>query len=45
MLNSKQMQIENAHKDGNGADILTNMVKRAKLDVCRRLANLTAGRQ
>jgi hypothetical protein len=45
MLNSKQMQLEKVHTDDNGADMLTKVVTRAKLDVCRRHAGMTAGRQ
>ena len=45
MLNSKQMQIEKVHTDVNGADMLTKMVTRDKLEVCRRLAGMTTGRQ
>ena len=43
MLNSKQMQIEKVHTDDNGADMLTKVVTRGKLEVCRRLADMTAG--
>jgi hypothetical protein len=45
MLSSKQLQLEKVHTDDNGADMLTKVVTRAKLDVCRRLAGMTAGRQ
>jgi hypothetical protein len=45
MLNSKQLQLEKVHRDDNRADMLTKVVTRAKLDVYRRLASLTAGRQ
>jgi hypothetical protein len=45
MLSSKQLQLEKVHTDGNGADMLIKVVTKAKLDVCRRLAGMTAGRQ
>jgi hypothetical protein len=45
MLSSKQLQLEKVHTDDNGADMLTKVVTRAKLDVCRRLTGMTAGRQ
>jgi hypothetical protein len=40
----KQIQIEKVHIDENVTDMLTNFVKRAKLDVCRRLRGMPAGR-
>ena len=45
VLNSKQMQLEKVHTDDNGADMLTKVVTKEKLDVCRRLADMTARRQ
>ena len=45
VLNSKQMQIEKVHTDDNGADMLTKVVTREKLEICRRLAGMAAGRQ
>ena len=45
MLYSKQMQLEKVHTDDNGADMLTKVVTRKKLEVCRRLAGMAAGRQ
>ena len=45
VLNSKQMQIEKVHTDDNGADMLTKVVTRGKLEVCRRLAGMTVGWQ
>jgi hypothetical protein len=45
VLNSKQLQLEKVHTDNNGADMLTKVVTRAKLDVCHRLAGMTAGRR
>jgi hypothetical protein len=45
VLNSKQLQLEKVHTDDNGADMLTKVVTRAKLEVCRRLVDMTAGRQ
>jgi hypothetical protein len=45
VLNSKQMKIEKVHRDDNGADMLTKVVTRAKLHVCRRLVDMTAARQ
>ena len=45
VLNSKQMQIEKVHTDNNGVDMLTKVVTRGKLEVCHRLANMTAGWQ
>jgi hypothetical protein len=45
MLNSKQMQIKKVHVDDNMADMLTKVVKRAKLDVWHRLTGKTIGRQ
>jgi hypothetical protein len=45
VLNSKQLQLDKVHTDDNGADMLTKVVTRAKLKVCRQLAGMTAGRQ
>jgi hypothetical protein len=45
VLSSKQLQLEKVHTDDNGADMLNKVVTRAKLDVCRRLAGMTTGRQ
>jgi hypothetical protein len=45
VLSSKQLQLKKVHTDDNGADMLTKVVTRAKLDVCRRLAGMTAGWQ
>jgi hypothetical protein len=45
VLNSKQLQLEKVHTDDNRVDMLTKVVTRAKLDVCRRLVGMTAGRQ
>jgi hypothetical protein len=45
MLNSKQVQLEKMHIDDNGADMLTKMMTRAKLDIYRRLSSMTADRQ
>jgi hypothetical protein len=45
VLSSKELQLEKVQTDDNGADMLTKVVTRAKLDVCRRLAGMTAGRQ
>jgi ATP-binding cassette subfamily B (MDR/TAP) protein 1 len=44
VLSSKQLKLEKVHTDDNGADMLTKVVTRAKLDVCRQLAGTTAGR-
>jgi hypothetical protein len=40
VLSSKQLQFEKVHTDDNGADMLTKVVIRAKLDVCRQLAGI-----
>ena len=45
VLYSKKMQLEKVHTDDNGADMLTKVVTRKKLEVCRRLAGMAAGRQ
>ena len=45
MLYSKQMQLEKVHTNDNRADMLTKMVTRKKLEVCRQLAGMAAGRQ
>jgi hypothetical protein len=45
MPSSKQLQLEKVRTDDNGADMLTKVVIRAKLDVCRRLAGMTVDRQ
>jgi ATP-binding cassette subfamily B (MDR/TAP) protein 1 len=45
VLNSKELQLDKVHTHDNGADMLTKVVTRAKLEVCRRLAGMTAGRQ
>jgi hypothetical protein len=34
VLNSKQMQLEKVHTDDNGADMLTKVMIRGKLEVC-----------
>ncbi len=44
VLNSKQMQIEKVHTYDNGADMLTKVVTREKLEICRWLAGMAAGR-
>lgn len=40
VLSSKQMQLEKVHTDDNGADMLTKVVTREKLEVCRQLAGM-----
>ena len=45
VLNSKQMQFEKFHTNDNGADMLTKVVTKEKLNVCCQLASMTAGRQ
>ena len=45
VLNSKQMQLEKVHTNDNGADMLTKVVTKEKLNVCCQLASMTAGRQ
>jgi hypothetical protein len=39
------MQLEKVHTDDNGADMLTKVMIRGKLEVCCRLTGMTAGRQ
>ena len=43
-LNSKQMQLKKVHTNDNGADMLTKVVTKEKLNVCCQLAGMTAGR-
>ena len=43
VLYSKKMQLEKVHTDDNGADMLTKVVTRKKLEVCRRLAGSCMG--
>jgi len=45
VLNSKQMQFEKFHTNDNGADMLTKVVTKEKLNVCCQLADMAAGRQ
>ena len=45
VLYFKKMQLEKVHTDDNGADMLTKVVIRKKLEVCHRLAGMAAGRQ
>lgn len=40
VLSSKQMQLEKVHTDDNGADMLTKVVTREKLEVCRQMAGM-----
>lgn len=40
VLSSKQMQLEKIHTDDNGADMLTKVVTREKLEVCRQMAGM-----
>ena len=44
VLNSKQMQLEKVHTNDNRADMLTKVMTRGNLEVCCRLAGMTAGR-
>lgn len=44
-LNSKKMKLEKVHTDDNGADMLTKVVTKDKLNVCCQLAGMAAGRQ
>ena len=45
VLNSKQMQLEKVHTNNSGADMLTKVVTKEKLNVCCQLAGMAAGRQ
>ena len=45
VLNSKQMQFEKFHTNDNGADMLTKVVTKEKLNVCCQLADMAAERQ
>ena len=45
VLDSKQMQLEKVHTDDNGADMLTKVMTKGKLEVCCWLAGMAAGRQ
>ena len=44
-LNSKQMQLKKVHTNDNGADMLTKVVTKEKLNVCCQLAGMAVGRQ
>ena len=44
MFYSKQMQLEKVHTDDNGADMLTKVVTRKKLEVCAGFG-MAAGKQ
>jgi bifunctional DNase/RNase len=45
VLNSTQIQIEKVHIDDNEANMLTKVMTREKLEVCRQLAGMSVRMQ